>query len=114
MKIHISELASAKLKLILLQESNEETLAFRIVPLTSGCQTPAFALELTEVTKDEPLKFYHGIPFLDQSEHTWLDGLRIDLNRINGKLAIYHPNPSFLMDCQITSPKKGKPSENNI
>lgn len=103
MQIHISELASAKLKLILYQESNEDTLAFRIVPLTSGCQTPTFALELTEVTKDQPLKFYHEIPFLDQSEFPWLDGLMIDLNRTNGKLAIYHPNPSFLMDCQMNS-----------
>lgn len=96
----MSELALAKLKLILFQETGAQPLAFRIVPLTSGCSTPSFALELTEIGK-HPLTDYQGVPFLDQSEHSWLDGLVIDLDRETGKLSIFHPNPSFLSDCGL-------------
>lgn len=101
MDFQITELASAKLKLILLQESDTKPLAFRIVPLTTGCSTPSFALELTEISKQQKIVKYQEIPFLDQSENPWLDGLVIDLNRNSGKFIIYHPNPGFLSDCGL-------------
>jgi Fe-S cluster assembly iron-binding protein IscA len=102
LQIHISELASAKLKALLWQESSSEPLAFRVVPLTSGCSTPSFALELSEVGS-QALTRYADVPFLDQSAHPWLDGLVIDVERANGKLSIAHPNPAFLVDCGLAT-----------
>ncbi len=98
--IQISELARATLKLYLLEEENDQPLAFQIVPLTSGCSTPSFALELTEVREDQNVIELHGIPFVDQSRFDWLNGLVIDVDRSTGKLSIFHPNPSFPSECQ--------------
>ena len=95
----ISDLATAVLKLYLLEEEKEESLAFRIVPLTSGCNTPSFALELTE-RNNQKIVEYQGIPFIDQSEWDWINDLVIDYNRSTGKLTISHPNPIFLSKCQ--------------
>ncbi|MBN2910605.1 hypothetical protein JQC72_13960 [Polycladomyces sp. WAk] len=48
MDIQISPAAVARLKAILSQEEDGERLAVRVVPLTSGCGSPSFAIELTE------------------------------------------------------------------
>lgn len=100
MNIHVSELAVAKLKLYLMEEGNAPNLAFRIVPFTTGCGTPSFGIELTEIGAHQKTIQIQGIPFIEQTQFEWLDGLHIDLNRSSGKLSIYHPNPSFPSNCQ--------------
>lgn len=100
MNIQISELAIATLKLYLFEEEDGQPLAFQFVPLTSGCNTPSFALELIEVRENQNIVTLHGVPFVDQSKFDWLHGLVIDLNRSTGKLSIYHPHLSFRSNCQ--------------
>ncbi|SFJ47375.1 iron-sulfur cluster biosynthesis family protein [Thermoflavimicrobium dichotomicum] len=102
MNIQLSPLAAAKLKLILMEENTEHPLAVRVIPLTSGCSTPSFAIELTEVRPEFETQAVEDIVFawLPQ-EAAWMDGLVIDLNRENGKFSIYHPNPPFMSDCQL-------------
>lgn len=102
MKVQLSDLAAAKLLYILSQEKEHELLAFRVIPLTSGCSTPSFALELTEVLSHFETTKIKDIPFTwIPSERSWMDGLMIDLNRENGKFIIFHPNPPFQSNCQL-------------
>lgn len=113
MNVKISELAVAVLKLHLLEEEKGEPLAFRIVPLTSGCNTPSFALELTE-RNNQKIVEYQGIPFIDQSEWDWIKDLVIDYNRSTGKLTISHPNPTFLSNCQINQSIGGSDGDKTV
>ncbi|SDY17348.1 hypothetical protein [Thermoactinomyces sp. DSM 45892] len=103
MKVQISDLAVAKLLYILHQEHADESLAFRVMAHTSGCGTPSFAIDLTEVSPHfESIKI-KNIPFTWlPSERAWMDGLIIDLNRDNGKFILAHPNPPFQSECQLT------------
>jgi Fe-S cluster assembly iron-binding protein IscA len=104
MKIHLSPLAAAKLKLILFDAKQESSqpLVVRLVPLTSGCNTPSFALELTEMrpnlmttTIEEICLAWHP------RDAAWIDGLTIDLNRENGKFDIFQPHPPKTPYCPI-------------
>ncbi|RAL21894.1 hypothetical protein [Thermoflavimicrobium daqui] len=102
MNIQLSPLAAAKLKLILLDEKGDQPLAVRIIPLTSGCSTPSFAIELTEIRPEFKIQNEQGIDFAWlPHEDAWMDGLVIELNRENGKFSIFHPNPPFMSDCQL-------------
>ncbi|WP_139179430.1 iron-sulfur cluster biosynthesis family protein [Lihuaxuella thermophila] len=102
MNIQLSELAAIRLKLLISGERSPEPLAVRVVPLTSGCSAPSFALELTEILPEYETKTEKGIVFAWlPSESAWMDGLVIDLNRENGKFSIYHPHPPFMSDCQL-------------
>ncbi|MBD1372696.1 hypothetical protein IC620_10045 [Hazenella sp. IB182357] len=102
MNIELSDLAAARLAMILQQESTEEPLAVRVIPLTSGCATPSFAIEITESLPHYEKGSAKAIPFVwEPEEAAWMDGLIIDLNRENGKFTIYHPHPPFRSDCQL-------------
>lgn len=103
MKTSITPLAIAKLTYLLYQEQQEdERLAIRVIPLTSGCSTPSFALEITQPNPSWEQIEIEGILFaFPPKERAWLDGLFIDFNRETGKFSIYHPNPPFMSDCQL-------------
>lgn len=102
MNIQLSDLAALKLKLLIYQEPSSVPLAVRIIPLTSGCSTPSFALELTEISPGYEMAVVKEITFAwPPSEAAWMDGLVIDLNRENGKFSIFHPHPPFISDCQL-------------
>lgn len=102
MNIQLSELAALKLKLLISQETSSEPLAVRVIPLTSGCSAPSFALELTEILPGYKTGTEKGVTFAWlPSEQAWIDGVVIDLNRENGKFSVYHPNPPFMSDCQL-------------
>lgn len=103
MNTTITPLAVAKLTYLLYQEKkNGEQLFFRVIPLTSGCGAPTFALEITEPRRDWIQIQIAGIPFAFPDEETiWMDGLVIDINRENGKFSIYHQNPPFFQNCQL-------------
>ncbi len=104
MKIHLSSLAAAKLKLILLEAKKEskQPLVVRLVPLTSGCNTPSFALEITEKHSNLSTTTIEDIclAWLPQ-DADWIDGMIIDLNRENGKFAIYQPHPPTIPHCPL-------------
>lgn len=103
--IQISPLAAARLKILLHWEEEDEQLAVRLVPLTCGCGTPSFALELTEVGSDDLLVWVEGIPFAcSESEKTWLNGVEIDWSRQTGRFSIYHPDPPSHPDCCLPKP----------
>lgn len=105
MNIQISSAAAARLHALLLQETGEEQLAVRVVPLTSGCRTPSFALELTEVPPGYLTVTVAEILFTcPPEEKEWLEGLKIDMNRDNGKFMIYHPHPPLMNSCS-TAPE---------
>jgi Fe-S cluster assembly iron-binding protein IscA len=96
MNIQLTPLAAVKLKLLLLQERENQNLAVHVVPLTTGCGSPSFALEITEASSQFQKVEILGVPFAWQTgEEAWLDGLVIDLNRETGRFVIYHPNPPF-------------------
>ncbi|OYD07474.1 hypothetical protein [Paludifilum halophilum] len=100
MNIQIHPLAAARLRTLLSGEEGGEKLAVRIVPLTSGCNTPSFALELTEVLPGYVTTTAEGVPFTcPPAEKEWLDGIIIRLNRESGKFHLYHPHPPSLPDC---------------
>jgi Fe-S cluster assembly iron-binding protein IscA len=102
MNIHLSPLAAVKLKLLIMEEKSDQPLAIRVIPLTSGCNTPSFALEITEVLDKYETQTEQGILFAWlPSEVAWMDGLVIDLNRETGKFSIFHPNPPFMGECPI-------------
>ncbi|GGE09142.1 hypothetical protein GCM10011571_08100 [Marinithermofilum abyssi] len=102
MDIQLSDLAAARLKALLLDEPDSDRLAVRVIPLTSGCSTPSFALELTDIREGYIVTEVKGISFAcPPGETGWLDGIVIDLNRENGKFSIYHPDPPFLPDCSM-------------
>ncbi|MFC4076347.1 iron-sulfur cluster biosynthesis family protein [Salinithrix halophila] len=102
MNIRISPLAAARLRALLAAEETEEALLVRVVPLTSGCSTPSFALELTEARPGFRIVEAEGVPFTCPEEETdWLDGLVIELDRTSGKFSLLHPDPPFLSDCHL-------------
>jgi Fe-S cluster assembly iron-binding protein IscA len=102
MDIRISPLAVARLKAILAQEEDGERLAVRVVPLTSGCGAPSFAIELTEVRPDYITVKKEGILFTcPPYEKEWMDGIHIDLNRENGKFSITHSRPPGGWGCNL-------------
>lgn len=100
--IHLSDLAAAKLQWLLYQESrtSDKPLGVHVIPLTSGCNTPSFALELSEFSPNCLTQTEKEVPFFWTAEESaWMDGLQIDLNRDNGKFAIYHPHPPYMSEC---------------
>jgi Fe-S cluster assembly iron-binding protein IscA len=102
MDIRISPSAVAQLKRILSQEEDGERLAVRVVPLTSGCGSSAFAIELTEVRPGYITVEKEGILFTcPPYESQWMDGILIDLNRENGKFTILHPRPPREWVCNL-------------
>lgn len=107
MNIQISPLAAARLKALLASEKDGNELAVRVVPLTSGCGSPSFALELTDICRGYEIAEAEGIRFTcPPAEKAWLDGIVIDFNRENGKFIIHHPRPP-LTDCRL--PKSPSP-----
>jgi Fe-S cluster assembly iron-binding protein IscA len=104
MNIYISPLAALRLKAILMQEEDGENLAVRVVPRTSGCGTPSFALELTEPIPGSFTVTAEGVPFTcPPLEKGWLDGIIIDINRENGKFIVHHPHPPAESGCPFPS-----------
>ncbi|SMO73011.1 iron-sulfur cluster biosynthesis family protein [Melghirimyces algeriensis] len=102
MKIHISHKAAARLQTLLSHE-NSAQLAVRVVPLTSGCSTPSFALELTKIRQGFITQESKGVCFAcPRQEAEWMDGMVIDWDQESDKFSVYHPNPPFLNDCQRT------------
>jgi Fe-S cluster assembly iron-binding protein IscA len=102
MEIKISEIAAAKLRLLLWEETTNVALAIRIVLLTSGCNTPSFGIEVIEQKKQMKTKTVQKIPIVwYPDDEQWLVGISIDLNRENGKFIIDHPNPSQLSNCTM-------------
>jgi Fe-S cluster assembly iron-binding protein IscA len=106
MDIGLSDLAAARLKLLLWQEQAEgERLAVKVVPLTSGCGLPAFALELTEIRPSDQTVEFKGVPFAwKPAESSWLDGIRIDWDRNTDKFSVWHPRPPHEIDCGLNKP----------
>lgn len=103
-QMHISDLAAAKLQWLLYQEQNDASapLAVRLIPMTSGCNTPSFALELMEVQPDHPTHIENNILFTwETNERSWIDGLHIDLDRNTGKFIIAHTSPPLLDNCPL-------------
>ncbi len=102
MNIRISPLAAARLNILLHWEGEGEHLAVRLVPLTSGCGTSSFTLELTEVRPDDLVIWAEGVPFTcPKSEKTWL-------NR-----PLFHPSspsplPRRLLSSKIQPKLKGE------
>lgn len=105
MNTTITPLAIAKLLVLLHDEQpSGEKLAFRVIPLTSGCSTPSFALEITERHPAWEEVLIKGILFTFPSvDRVWMEGLVIDYQLENNRFSIYHPNPPFLSDCQLPS-----------
>lgn len=104
MHIELSDLAALKLRLLILEEKSEHPLAVRVIPLTSGCSTPSFALELTEVLPSYESTMVKELLFAWlPEEREWMNGIVIDINRENGKFIIFHPNPPFMSNCQLGS-----------
>ncbi|SHF30438.1 Fe-S cluster assembly iron-binding protein IscA [Seinonella peptonophila] len=104
--VDISDLAAAKLKWLLTQEQDQSSdwLGFRVIPLTSGCNTPSFAIEMTEWKISDSKIEVKGVPFLyDVATSNWLDGLVIDVNRDTGRFSVYHPNPPEMGGCPLPS-----------
>jgi Fe-S cluster assembly iron-binding protein IscA len=102
MEIQITELAAAKLRLLLWKETIDLPLAVRIVLLTSGCNTPSFGLEVIEQQNNQKQIKLRNIPFVWYTEdEQWLEGISIDINRENGKFVIEHPDPSQLTNCPM-------------
>jgi Fe-S cluster assembly iron-binding protein IscA len=100
MEIKISEIAAAKLRLLLWEETTNVPLAIHIVLLTSGCNTPSFGIEVIEQKNQMKTKTVHEIPLVwYPDDEQWLVGITIDLNRENGKFIIDHPDPSQLSNC---------------
>jgi Fe-S cluster assembly iron-binding protein IscA len=102
MQIQLSDLAAAKLHWLLYEErkNSDHPLAIHIIPLTSGCNSPTFALEITDVNPTYETATIKGVPFVwQEDEAAWMDGLIIDLNRENGKFSIEHPHPPFMPAC---------------
>lgn len=101
-EIKITELAAAKLRLLLWEETIDVPLAIRIVLLTSGCNTPSFGLEVIEQKPELQQIKIKNIPFAWYADdEPWLEGISIDINRENGKFIIDHPNPSQLSNCPM-------------
>jgi hypothetical protein len=88
-----------------MQEPDSDQLAVRIVPLTSGCNTPSFALELTEVKPDFYQTTAAGVPFVcPPGEEGWLDGMVIEWRQETDSFCLFHPSPPHTSDCPL--PKK--------
>lgn len=102
MDIKLTELAAAKLRLLLWEETKDIPLAIRIVLLTSGCNTPSFGLEVIEQSAALQQTKIRDIPFVwYPDDEQWLHGISIDINRENGKFMIDHPDPSQLTNCPM-------------
>jgi Fe-S cluster assembly iron-binding protein IscA len=102
MQIKLSELAAAKLQLLLWEETKDVPLSIRIVLLTSGCNTPSFGLEVIEPKSELQQMKIRNIPFVWYTDdEQWLGGISIDINRENGKFIIEHPDPSLLTNCPM-------------
>ncbi|MBA4542767.1 MULTISPECIES: iron-sulfur cluster biosynthesis family protein [Thermoactinomyces] len=102
MNINLSPRAAAKLHLLLYEEkkSGGHSLAVRIIPLTTGCNSLSFALEITEADARMETVSVNGVPFVWRGdEREWLDGVIIDLNPENGKFSIFHPHPPSMPEC---------------
>ena len=100
MNIRISNQAAARLHALLLEEPDQDKLSVRLVPLSTGCGTPSFALELTEVRPGFFTTETKGIRFsYSPEEKDWLDGIVIDWNRETHKFSIFHPEPLLSDDC---------------
>ncbi|WP_124728145.1 hypothetical protein [Staphylospora marina] len=110
MDIGLSDLAAARLKLLLWQEQQDgERLAVQVVPLTSGCGMPTFALELTEIRPSYRTADIKGIPFAwKPGEADRLHGIRIDWSPETGKFSVWHPGPPHSFVCG-THPEKDGP-----
>lgn len=102
MELQLTDLAAAKLRLLLWEEKDYSDLAIRVVLLTSGCNTPSFGLEVTEQKENMRRQTFHDIPFVWYPEdEDWLVSISIDLNRENGKFIIDHPDSSLLTNCRM-------------
>ncbi|SFS77634.1 hypothetical protein [Marininema halotolerans] len=102
MNIHISTRAAARLHALLAAEEEGDTLAVRVVPLTSGCNTPSFALEITDILPGYLLVEALDVPFTaPQSEAGWLDGIVIEWDAQRDKFSVFHPNPPTLSNCPL-------------
>ncbi|PTM57598.1 hypothetical protein [Desmospora activa] len=100
MNIHISQMAAARLTALLMQEPDADRLAIRVVPLTSGCSTPSFALEMTEVQPGMFQTKASEVPFTClPHEKTWLDGIVIDWQKETNTFSVFHPHPPFTSAC---------------
>lgn len=104
MSLDISDLAAGKLHWLLYQEQQSERrpLGVRIVSLTSGCNSPTYALEITEISpklKQEKIK---GISFLwNAYEQDFIHGLKIDYDPASRKFSLTHQNPPHMPNCPI-------------
>ncbi len=102
MNIQLTDLAAAKLRLLLWEEKSTSPLAIHVALLTSGCNTPSFGLEVIEPKSNMERLTISNIPFVWYTEEiTWLPGITIDLNRENGKFIIIHPDSSLLTNCTM-------------
>ena len=104
MSLDISDLAAGKLHWLLYQEQQSEKhpLGVKIVSLTSGCNSPVYALEITEISPKLRQKEIKGIPFLWQAEEQDLiHGLKIDYDPAGGKFSLTRQNPPRMPDCPI-------------
>jgi Fe-S cluster assembly iron-binding protein IscA len=102
MEVKLTELAAAKLRLLLWEETIDVPLAIRIVLLTSGCNTPSFGLEVIEQKSELQQTKIRNIPFAWYADdEQWLNGISIDINRENGKFIIDHPNSTQLTNCPM-------------
>ncbi|SDX12562.1 Fe-S cluster assembly iron-binding protein IscA [Marininema mesophilum] len=107
MDIHISTHAAARLHALLAAETDGDQLAVRVVPLTSGCNTPSFALELTDILPEYIVTKAHGVSFTAPlSEVAWLTGIVINWDASRDKFSVFHPNPPHSSNC--TLPNEGE------
>jgi hypothetical protein len=100
----ISDLAAGKLHWLLYQEQQSENrpLGVKIVSLTSGCNSPVYALEITETDPACEQENIKGIPFMWQAgEKEWIQGLKIDYDPVRRKFSLTHQHPPRMPDCPI-------------
>lgn len=106
--VQLSELAAAKLKLILWDEPHADRLCYRIVPITTGCGSTSFQITLTEANDGDRILTVSNIPFgYEEADIPHLHGLQIDLNRGTGNFEL--ANPLYVPedhDCVMPSGKE--------
>ncbi|MCS1350231.1 hypothetical protein [Mechercharimyces sp. CAU 1602] len=102
MDILITPLAAARLQLLLRAEEESVPLAIRIVPLTSGCSSPSYAIEITEKQKAYKELCVQGVPLVwNPADEKQIKGIQIDLDRQTGNLTLFHPSPPRIECCPL-------------
>ncbi|MFM1651360.1 HesB/IscA family protein [Brevibacillus sp. B_LB10_24] len=92
--ITITPLAAARLALTIADEPDADRLGIRIVMTTTGCSSVSYSIAITERSAGEQTATFSGIRvFYREEDLPLLTGLVIDLNRTNGRLQLFHPNP---------------------